>query len=50
MTEPKISSVYAEALFELACETDCLEDVSLDLISVTDIFEKNPEFLNLLSM
>lgn len=49
MIEPKISAVYAEALFELACETDCLEDVSLDLISVTDIFEKNPEFLNLLS-
>lgn len=49
MTEPKISSVYAEALFELACETDCLEDISIDLISVNDIFEKNPEFLNLLS-
>ncbi len=50
MIEPKISSVYAEALFELACETDCLENVSIDLISVTDIFEKNPDFLNLLSL
>lgn len=50
MIEPEVSSVYAEALFELACETDCLEDVSLDLISVTDIFSKNPDFLNLLSL
>lgn len=50
MIEPKIASVYAEALFELSCETDCLEDVSLDLISVVEIFEANPEFLSLLSL
>lgn len=50
MIEPKIAAVYAEALFELCCETDCLEDVSLDLISVIDIFEANPEFLSLLSL
>lgn len=50
MIEPKISSVYAQALFELACETDSLEEVSLDLLSVNDVFEKNPDFLSLLSL
>lgn len=50
MIEPKIASVYAEALFELSCETDCLEDVSLDLISIIEVFESNPEFLSLLSL
>jgi len=50
MTEPKISSVYAQALFELACESDSLENTSIDLLSVTDIFEKNPDFLSLLSL
>lgn len=50
MIEPEIASVYANALFELACETESLEEISIDLLSVIDVFEKNPDFLTLLSV
>lgn len=41
---------YAEALFELALENDCLESVYEEFLSVIQIFDANPDFVKFLNL
>lgn len=41
---------YAEALFELSLENDCLESVYEEFLSVTQIFKENPDFVKFLNL
>lgn len=41
---------YAEALFELSLENDCLESVYEEFMSVTQIFKENPDFVKFLNL
>ncbi len=41
---------YAEALFDLSLENDCLESVYEEFLSVTQIFEENPDFVKFLNL
>jgi F-type H+-transporting ATPase subunit delta len=49
MISEKVAEAYAEALFQLASENDCLDETYCDLSSVSDIFDENPGFIDLLS-
>lgn len=42
-----VSKVYAEALFEVALEINQLDEVNNDMQAVCEIFNENPEFLQL---
>lgn len=44
-----ISNEYAKALFMLAGEKECYKDYKKALELVGDVFEKNPEYIGLLS-
>lgn len=41
---------YAEALFELSLENNCLESVYEEFSAVTQIFDENPEFVKFLNL
>lgn len=41
---------YAEALFELSLENDCLDSVYEEFLTVTQIFEDNPDFVKFLNL
>lgn len=41
---------YAEALFELSLENDCLESVYEEFLSVTQILNENPDFVKFLNL
>lgn len=41
---------YAIALFELSVEDNCLERVYEEFLSVTQIFEENPDFVKFLNL
>ncbi|MGN1134417.1 MAG: ATP synthase F1 subunit delta [Oscillospiraceae bacterium] len=45
----KLERVYAEALFELCREENCLEDTFGELSLLNDIFNSNEDFIRLLS-
>lgn len=42
-----VSKVYAEALFEVALEMNQLDEVNNDMQAACQIFQENPEFLQL---
>lgn len=42
--------LYADALFELCCEENCLDKVYAELKDIDSIFKENPEFTKLLSV
>lgn len=43
-----VEKVYSEAVFELACEQGCADEVKKELDSLAVIFGDNPEFPKLL--
>ncbi|MBQ7008371.1 MAG: ATP synthase F1 subunit delta [Ruminococcus sp.] len=50
MSQNNIASAYAEAIFELAEENDCLDDICYDLTDISNVFTANPELTQLLTI
>lgn len=50
MSQNNVASAYAEAIFELAEENDCLDDICYDLSALSSIFSSNPELTQLLNV
>ncbi|MCI6888616.1 MAG: ATP synthase F1 subunit delta [Ruminococcus sp.] len=48
MSQNNVASAYAEAVFELAEESDCLDDICYELSTIAEIFSSNPELTQLL--
>lgn len=45
-----LEKTYSEALFQLAVEENCLNETYKELITISDIFKDNPDFLKVLSV
>ncbi len=45
-----IEKIYSEAVFELACEQDCADEVKAELDTLAAVFNDNPGFAKLLSV
>lgn len=41
---------YAEALFELSCEQDCLNETFDEMSALSEVFEKTPELVKFLNL
>ena len=50
MSQNNVASAYAQAIFELAEENDCLDDICYDLSTISGIFSSNPELIQLLNV
>lgn len=44
-----IGKAYSQALFEIALENECLDEINNDLIQCKKVFEDNPELVKLLA-